>query len=350
MNKEVKQHLRNRRVLAISFVVPLLLTTLVGLAFSGEIKQIPTIVINGDNSPSSWLLLDMIKSRGVLNPAYYAVDLDHARRLIRDGKAKVAILIPSSFAENLRSGQAFIYVLVDGSDSLAASMASSEIAAVSMILSGVQVQVLREILFNPKLSSLPSIVPAIVGLVLQILPAMQVALGISEERERGTIEQLVVTPIGVFDILIGKLLVVMAIGLIQGGLMLVVLIFGFGQVIRGDSLLLVLFILVFLLASLGLGVLISVVSRTQLQAVQTLIPIVILSVFLSGVFYPIDSMPAYLRPVSYLIPLTYMNHAMRAIVIKGAGLEAVFTDLGVLSLYGIIVFVLAVLSFRKRLD
>lgn len=111
-----------------------------------------------------------------------------------------------------------------------------------------------------------------------------------------------------------------------------------------------LFIFVFLSASLGIGVLISVVSKTQLQAIQTLMPIIYPTIFLSGVFYPIESMPAFLRPVSYFIPLTYMNRAMRAVAIRGAGLEAVVTDLLALSAYSVFVLALAVLSFKKRLD
>jgi ABC-2 type transport system permease protein len=176
------------------------------------------------------------------------------------------------------------------------------------------------------------------------------AISLAGERERGTIEQLVVTPISGLELLLGKMGAYVTIGCIEAALALIVAVGFFGLTIRGSIILVSAFLLLFTVASLSVGALSSVFAKNQIQAIQQIIPIIYVSIFLSGVFYPLESMPDFLRPVSYLIPLTYMNHALRALITRGAGIDVVLPDFAALGIYTFTVLALAVTLFKKRLE
>jgi len=176
------------------------------------------------------------------------------------------------------------------------------------------------------------------------------AISVAGEREKGTIEQLIVTPLSGLEILAGKMLTYMMIGFVDAVLPLLAAVYLFGLAIKGNLMLLGLFIVIFTAASLSLGILSSVFAKNQLQAVQQVLPAIYVSIFLSGVFYPLESIPNFLRPISYFIPLTYMNHALRTIIIKGAGIEVVLVDLMALALYTIAIMSLAIFLFKKKLE
>jgi ABC-2 type transport system permease protein len=271
--------------------------------------------------------------------------------MIRDGKVKVALVVPQGFQSDLRRGDATVYLLLDGSDPVIAGMAGPTVEAVARSFSrGIKVNVTSLILFNPKLRYVDFLAPSIVGLITQFLPTFLMAISLAGERERGTIEQLVVTPIGGFELLMGKMAAYVAIGCIEAGLALFVAVELFGLAIRGSVILVAAFLLLFTVASISLGALSSVFAKNQIQAIQQIIPVIYVSIFLSGVFYPLESMPSFLRPISYLIPLTYMNHALRALITKGAGLQVVLTDFVALGIYASAVLALAVILFKKRLE
>ncbi len=348
--KEILQISRNRRVLFIALMMPVMMMTLIGLGFTGDVKNISTVVVNEDGRGFSTMFLDALRQIDTIKIKYYADNLNNAENLLKNGQAKAAVLIPKSFDENFRSGQAYVYVVVDGSDPLSAGEVLPSVQAIAQGFSPrIVVRTSNIILFNPTLRYVEFIAPAVVGFVLQMFPIMQIAMAVAGERERGTIEQLIVTPIGSLDLLLGKMLVYMGIGLTNAFFMMTIAVYAFKLTIRGNVFLIALFIFIFLAASLSLGILSAAISKTQLQAIQTVLPFIIPTAFLSGTFYPIESMPNFIQPISYCLPLTYMIHAMRSVMVKGCGFEVVALDLLALIVYAVVIITLAVTVFRKKL-
>jgi len=351
LTKEFRHVARNRRVLMISLMMPILVMVLVGYAFSGDIKHVAMAIVDEDRSAASRALTDLLQGTDTFHVTHTSLDRNQAESCIRDGKVKVALIVPSGFHNDLKIGRATIYLLLDGSDPVIAGMAGPTLeATVRRFSSGIEVNVTALVLYNPNLRYIDFLAPSIVGLITQFLPTFLMAISLAGERERGTIEQLVVTPISGLELLVGKMAAYVVIGSVEATLALAVATELFGLDIRGNILLVAAFLLVFTVASLSVGALSSVFAKNQIQAIQQIIPIIYVSIFLSGVFYPLESIPSYLRPISYLIPLTYMNHALRALITKGVGLHVVLPDFVALGTYASIVMALAVILFKKRLE
>jgi ABC-2 type transport system permease protein len=351
LSKEFRHVVRNKRVLMISMTMPILVMVLVGYAFSGDISHVPLAVVDQDNTPTSRALTEQLQLSNTFHVTEIALDRAQAEGFIRDGKVKVAVIVPDGFESDLKHGRATIYLLLDGSDPVIAGMATPAIEAIARNLSPrIELSITSLVLFNPQLHYVDFLAPSIVGLITQFLPTFLMAISLAGERERGTIEQLVVTPISGSELLLGKMGAYVVIGSVEAALALAVAVGLFGLAIRGSIVLVGGFLLLFTVASLSVGALSSVFAKNQIQAIQQIIPIIYVSIFLSGVFYPLESMPDFLRPVSYLIPLTYMNHALRALITRGAGLDVVLQDFAALSLYTFTVLGLAVTLFKKRLE
>jgi ABC-2 type transport system permease protein len=351
LSKEFRHVVRNKRVLMISMTMPVLVMVLVGYAFSGDITRVPLAVVDQDNTASSRALTQQLRLSNTFHVVEISLDKAQAEGFIRDGIVKVAVIVPDGFESDLNQGRATIYLLLDGSDPVIAGMATPAIEGIARSLSPrVELSVTSLVLFNPQLHYIDFLAPSIVGLITQFLPTFLMAISLAGERERGTIEQLVVTPISGSELLLGKMSAYVIIGCVEAGLALAVAVGVFGLAIRGSLILIAGFLLLFTVASLSVGALSSVFAKNQIQAIQQIIPIIYVSIFLSGVFYPLESMPDFLRPVSYLIPLTYMNHALRALITRGAGLDVVLSDFTALSLFTFTVLGLAVVLFKKRLE
>ncbi len=325
--------------------------TLVGYAFSGEIKHVALAIADEDLSPASLSFTSHLQEVDTFHITYTTFDREHAEVLIRDGKVKAAVILPQGFQSDLKAGHGTIYLYLDGSDPVVAGIAGPTLDTVARAFApGIRISTVSLVMFNPKLRYVDFLAPSIVGLIIQFLPTFLMAISLAGERERGTIEQLVVTPIGGSEILLGKMATYSLIGTFEAALGLGVAVALFGLQIRGNLILVAAFIAIFTLASMSVGALSSVFAKNQIQAMQQIIPFLYLSIFLSGVFYPLESMPTFLRPVTYLVPLTYMNHALRALITRGAGPEVVFGDFAALSVYSSSVMALAILLFKKRLE
>lgn len=349
--KEFRQILRNRRVLLISLLLPGLLMGLVGFAFSGDIRHVSLAIVDEDTTPTSIAFINHLQAIDTFHVTYTALDKEHAKNLIIDGKVKAAVLLPDGFESDLRAGRAVVYVLVDGSDPVVAGIVSPTLDAVAGAFSpAIRVTVDSDIMFNPELHYLEFLAPSIVGLIVQFLPTFLMAISLAGEKERGTIEQLVVTPVGGLEILLGKMATYSIIGWFDAALALGIAMVLFGLRVQGNIMLVAIFLLVFTLASVSVGTLSSVFARNQIQAMQQIIPFIYVSIFLSGVFYPLESMPLSLRPVAYLIPMTYMNHALRGIITKGTSLVAVLQDLIALVIYAVVMMSMAAVLFKKKLE
>jgi ABC-2 type transport system permease protein len=351
LKKECKHLMRNKRVLGIVLLMPILMVIIIGYAFSGDVKNIPTVVVDESKGELSAKILEALQSTDVLRIRYYANSRDEAEQLITEGRAKAIILLPSGLERDAMGQAGFVYLLVDGSDPTSANSAFTAVQSVIQGLNGgVMIRMSTITLFNPTLKYVDYLVPGAVDLILQMLPTLLVTFAISGEREKGTIEQLMVTPIASSEILVGKMLLYILLGFIEATSMLTVAVVIFHVTIRGNYIVIAALILLFVSASVSLGSLLSVFARNQVQAVQQVYPLIILSVFLSGVFYPLEAMPDFIRPFSGIIPLTYMNRAIRAVMIKGAPLVTVSQDILVLVVYAATLVILAVRAFKRGVE
>ena len=325
--KEFRQMRRDRRTMALLFMVPLLMLTVFGYAARFDVKDIPTAAVGPEAT-------EALKALG---PGFDVVERQpagteaSARRLLRDSKAHVALV---------SSGDRTA-VLIDGSELFSAQSALRRVGA----LQGAQVQ----ILYNPGLKTGHVMVPGIIGFILLFVGLFITGLGVVREREQGTLEQYAVTPLRPIDVILGKIIPYFLIAFCNLVLSVVAGVVVFGVPFRGSVLLFSAFGLAFLFAILGFGVLVSTASRSQGEAVQLAILIILPQVMVSGMVFPLSAMPAGVRWLGSLMPLTYFIVGLKGVLLKAAPLQALWVPLAVLVFMAAAVFVVSVLRFRRDL-
>jgi ABC-2 type transport system permease protein len=288
--------------------------------------------------------------------------------LIDSGRASVGIVIPPDYSTNLATGKtADVLVLLDGSDPTVAGAVLSasalvgqahgtEVRSKKLALQGqvgggtAPVDVRTRVLYNPDLLGSYNIVPGLIAMILFQTATSLTALAIVKERERGTIEQLIVTPIRNWELVVAKIIPYIIVSFANTILIMAIGTFLFGVPLRGSLLLLFSLVGLYLLPTLGLGLLISTAARTQQQAQLMTMPIMLPSMMLSGVFFPISSLPVFLQVIGNLLPLTYFVYIMRSIVIKGVGLNMIVPQVVGLTVFAVILLGLAAMRFKKTLD
>jgi len=348
------------------FIIPLFQLTLFGYAIDTEVKHIPTVVYDQDHSPESRALV-----AAFVNTEYFdVVDwVDSGREVeaaLVGGRAKVGITIPPEFAaELLAGGSAHVQVLVDGSDSTRATTALNvangigfersirEFAATGrpgISLGQMPVDVRPRMLFNPELKSSKFFVPGLIGVVLQSVTMILTAFSIVREREAGTLEQVLVTPVSKGGLMLGKLLPYSLIGFLQFSLVLVVMVVVFSVPVRGNVGLLYALSVLFVFATLSLGLLISTFARTQGQALQMAIMVIAPSILLSGFVFPRESMPLPIYALTFLIPATYYIEILRGIILRGADLATLWDEALLLGVMSVGLVTLSLLRFRRTLS
>jgi ABC-2 type transport system permease protein len=358
-------------MLRMVFMAPIVQLTIFGFAVNTDVRRVPTVLVDQDRSAESRDLVDRFIRSGYFE--LVAVE-DHAqdvdRWLVR-GDAQAALVIGTGFARDIHRGRVpAIQLVADGSDS---SSTMVVLGYASRIVSEKSVEVLAErlakivaevgsgpkgrielvtrIFYNPNLSSRWFYVPAVLALILMLMTMMLTAMGVVREKEIGTMEQLIVTPIRSWQLILGKLIPFAAIGLVQILIVTSVAVFGFGVPVRGSFLLLLLLSQIFILNTLGLGLLVSTIVRTQQQAMMTVaFTMMMPMVYLSGLIFPIENMPRLIQLVTYAIPLRYFATIVRGVFLKGAGLSVLWPEALTLLLMGTTILTLAALRFRKRLD
>ncbi|HLO14204.1 MAG TPA: ABC transporter permease [Anaerolineales bacterium] len=368
IKKEMIHMLRDPRTLVFIFLMPILQLVLLGFVNNTDIKNVPTVVFNQDNSRASRALLDSFNSTGYFSFDYAVYSQVEVNNLIDSGKASVGIIIPPNYGTNLATGKtADVLVLLDGANPTVAGSVLSAAALVgqahgasvrSQQLSlrgpvggvGSPVDVRTRVLYNPDLLSSYNIVPGLVAMILFQTATSLTALAIVKERERGTIEQLIVTPIRSWELIIAKIIPYILVSFANTILIMAVGTFLFGVPLRGSLVLLFSLVGLYLLPTLGLGLLISTAARTQQQAQLMTMPIMLPSMLLSGVFFPTSSLPVFLQMVGNLLPLTYFVYILRSIVIKGVGLNMILPQVIALTIFAILLLGLAARRFQKTLD
>jgi ABC-2 type transport system permease protein len=369
IKKEMTHMLRDPRTLIFIFMMPIMQLVLLGFVNNTDIRNVPTVVFNQDNSRASRALLDSFNSTGYFSFDYAVYSQAEVNDLIDSGKASVGIIIPPNYGANLVTGKtADVLVLLDGANPTVAGSVLSAAALVGqahgasvrtkqLSLRGPvggagasPVDVRTRVLYNPDLLSSYNIVPGLVAMILFQTATSLTALAIVKERERGTIEQLIVTPIRSWELIIAKIIPYILVSFANTILIMAVGTFLFGVPMRGSLVLLFSLVGLYLLPTLGLGLLISTAARTQQQAQLMTMPIMLPSMLLSGVFFPTSSLPVFLQMVGNLLPLTYFVYILRSIVVKGVGLNMIMPQVIALTIFAILLLGLAARRFQKTLD
>lgn len=360
--KETLQLQRDPRSLLLAFLLPVLLLVLFGYAITWDVNHIAVAVLDQDASARSRALLESLVAS---NHFDIVARLDHPReidRLLRSNRAQMVVVVPADFAATLDGGgTATVQAIVDGSDANTATIA---IAYVEAIVNGWSQNVRTEghvrrapvtpqtrIWFNEALRSRNMIVPGLVAVIMMIIAAMLTSLTIAREWERGTMEQLASTPVSRLEIVIGKLLPYLAIGLVD-----VIAVAGLGVVLfrvpfRGAPLLLLVLAFFFLAGALGLGLWVSVIARSQLLATQMAMLLTFLPAYLlSGFMFAIEVMPKPLQLLTYLVPARYFLTVTRGIFLKGVGLPVLATEALLMVAFAVLGLWLAIRSLRKEIE
>jgi len=369
IRKEFIHILRDRRALMIAFLTPVIQMVILGYAATTDVRNVPLAVLDQDRTRQSRTLIDAFVQSGQFTVYRYVMSERDLAAQIDSGQARAGLIIPPDYGRTVTAGRdvGVVFVL-DGSDPSVASNALSSARLIGASLAtrvreetlarrGVTTvtmpgapQVRERVWYNPDMDSAVFMVPGLIGLVLQFQATLLTASAVVRERERGTIEQLIVTPIRPYELMLGKILPYAVIELLVVGEVLLVGTLWFGVPIRGSLILLVAIACLFLVSTLALGLLISTIAHTQFEAFQLSFLTLLPSVFISGFIYPIDAMPAALQLISKIIPLTYFLVVVRGIIIKGVGIEALLPQIAALTIFGAALLTIASLRFRKRLD
>jgi len=368
MRKEFIQIRRDPRTLAIMLMVPALQMFLLGYAVTTNVDHIATVVYDQAMDAQSRGFIRAFTNTEYFTLVGHVSSLREARDAIDGGVAKVAFVIPPDFSRNLDAGRpAQVQMMVDGSDPNTASTALFTATAIGQakaaerlqglmsrlgLSRGVEIpiEIRPDILYNPSMQSVNFMIPALVGLIIQIQAVILTAFAIVREREKGTLEQLIVTPIKPWELMAGKILPYVLISFGQVSVALLVGTLWFRVAIAGSLLLLLALSVVFLVGSLGIGLFVSTVSKTQSQALQMSMLIVVPSFVLSGFVFPREAMPPALYYLGYLMPLTYFLKILRGIFLKGIGLEYLWFEVLLLAVFGLAVFAMSARRFQKKLE
>jgi len=377
MRKEISQLRRDRKMLPIVFIAPVMQLFILGYAANLDVNNIRTAFCDLDHTVQSRELADKFISSGYFLRTATVERYGNIDRLLDMGTVQIALVIPRGFGSDISAGKtASVQVIADGSDSNSSSIgmnyarmivsaysgkiaagriARTEIAADASRAKNAardsHIELVPRVWFNPTLSSRHFLVPGILALLLMVMTMLLTSLAIVKEKEQGTMEQLIVTPITSRELILGKLAPFIVIGFIDVFLVLAATHILFGIDVTGSLGLLLLFTAVFLLSTLGLGLFVSTVSRTQQQAMMTAVFFVLLPmVFLSGFVFPIENMPRIIQLISYLLPLRYYFVIIRGLFLRGAGFALLWDEGLALLIFGVVILLAASLRFRKRLD
>ena len=362
-------HLR-RDILLVSFLVlgPVSELVLIAWSTSSPIEHLPTAIVDRDNTASSRGLVVALENTETFDAGYYPANEEELASLLDAGSISAGVLIPPGFGEDLASGalrSAQVQVILDGSDPTAARAA--EMSARGAIESYAYAEMLRNwghlgenmgevintevrVWFNEELSEANYTVPSEMGFMLEMVALMIAAISIARERELGTFEQLMVTPVRSWELIVGKAIPAVVISYFDFLIMLGITVFVFGVPMKGSLPLLLVLALLYIFVELGWGLLISGISRTQLQALLLVMIIAMVGMVFSGYAFPVDTMPPLMQAVANLVPIKHWLLVMRDIMLKGAGVNMFWKELVALAILGIIINFVTLTVLRKRLD
>lgn len=363
--KEVRQTVRDRRIMFLLIVAPLLQTMVFGFAVDFDVDRVPTVVVDRDRTAESRLHTRRLLADGTLRRAGSAGSGAEADHALDDGRAAAALVLPHRLGADLAAGRpAEVQVLLDGTDPNRANIAAGAVsryfgdvgealARERLVGRGVappaQVALEPRITFNPGLKTPPFMVPGIAAMLLVIVTTIVTAMGLSREKEMGTLEQVLVTPIRPALLLVGKMAPFIVIGVLDVALLMAAGTWIFGVPLRGPLPVVLLGTLLYLMTTLGVGLLVSTLSSTQQQSFLGGFLFVMPAILLSGVVTPIRGMPGWLQAITWVNPLRYYAEVMRTTLMRGAGFAELWPQLLALALLGGAVMVAATRRFHERI-
>ncbi|MDD4893882.1 MAG: ABC transporter permease [Candidatus Omnitrophica bacterium] len=365
--KEFKQVLRDPRMRSIIFISPLLQIILFGYAANRDINNIPTAIYDRDNTKQSRQLVRDFTYSKYFIPKYYIYDDRSQDKILNKGLASVVIRIDRGFGRNLIAGKdADIQLAYDGSDSNTAmvimgyantivseyqnSLLEEEIAADGFLINPPSVDLRERAWFNENLISCNYYLPGVIASIVTIMSLLLTSMAIVREKEIGTMEQLIVSPLRPLELIFGKLIPFGVIALMQAILITILGVLWFHIPFRGSLFLLLLSTVIFLFTSLGVGLFISTISSTQQEAMMSVFLFYMPAFLLSGFAYPIANMPGVIQLFTYLNPLRYFLVIIRSVFLKGVGINILWVQLLPLLIIGLAVITMSSLRFRKRLE
>lgn len=359
--KEFLQLRRDRLTFALMTGLPAIQLVLFGYAIQTDVRRLPTVVVDESRTSESRTLVQVLENTDNFRVITQVPDRLAAKRWIERGAARVALVIPPDYQRNIRGGHTGVaQLLIDAADpqSSGAAIAGAQLAAqargAQLLAQRYQLRPPVEIRvrpwYNPAQRSATFIVPGIVGILLTITMTLITSTAIVRERERGTLEQLIVTPIGKSSLMLGKLVPFVLVGYVQMSVVLLLGVVFFGIPVRGSLVLLYSLALVFIVASLGVGLLISTVARSQAQAMQLSFFFMLPNILLSGYIFPRAAMPEPAQWLGLLLPLTYFLDILRGVLLKGVGVRDLLGQLGALCVLASVLLVVSVRRFSKTLD
>ena len=366
----VKEFLQLRRdpvALRLTLVAPILQLVLLGYAATRDVKHIPTVVCDLDHSTASRDLVNSVMESGYFDDAGRTDRITDVIQYLDDGRAVVGLVVPVDFSERLASGRrAPLQAMVDGSNSSEATTAIGHLSGI-VLNESIQMAILRlpdevfagrkappvdaemRVRYNESLESSYFMIPAVVGLIMMVSTLLLMAIAVTREKEIGTIEQILVSPIRPAEFLLGKMVPYSILGMLNVAVVLAAARFWFGVPMQGSLVLLFVLAAVFLLTTLGVGLLVATASGTQQQAMLLAQAFVTPNMLLSGFLFPIENMPEPIQWLTWLMPMRYFLTIIRGIMLKGVGLEILWPQALALLIFGLAIFLVSLATFKTRL-
>ncbi|MFO8174195.1 MAG: ABC transporter permease [Longimicrobiales bacterium] len=362
VQKEFRQLFRDPKTKRIVFAAPIIQLLLFGYAVNTDVRNVATVVVDQDQTTESRLLKETLTASGYFRIVQEGQESGDIERALDAGSAAVGLQIPPGFARDLKAGrESTVQILIDGTNSNTATVAQGyagriiqDFAVEQAAARGVKLEggmdFRARIWYNPDLSSQVYNVPGVIGLLLLLMALLLTALAVVRERELGTLEQLMVTPIDPRELILGKTIPAMIICMVDLVLITVIAILWFQIPLRGSVPALALASFLYVLAGLGLGLFISTISRTQQEAFLTMFLFILPAIILAGFLYPVETMPVSFRYLTLLNPVRYFMEVVRGIFLKGQGVVELWSHFLVLALMGVLAIWGAGKRFQKRLE
>lgn len=369
IKKEFLQFKRDPKMFGIILIAPVVQLIFLGYAANLDIERIKLVIYDQDKTTTSRKLIDELTSSGYFVIQDYVNDYNSVTEFLDYNKAIIALVIPNDFEKNLnRKETAKLQAIFDGSDGNTASIAAGYFQQIVLqFAQRTTFEMLKRsgtaflpvgnvtpeirVWYNPTLKTRNYMVPGIVGLLLSIVTLLLTSLAVVKEKEIGTMEQLIVTPLKPYQIIIGKLVLFILLGFVSIIIVLTAMRFIFNIPVKGSLFFLFLSAFFYILSTLGLGLFVSTISKTQQQAMMIAVFAVMMPmVFLSGFAFPVENMPKIIQYISYIIPLKYFINIIRGVISKGLGFSELWLNAAVLLAMGVIILLLSSLRFQRRLD
>lgn len=359
--KEFITVLRDPMTLFFMLFPPLIEMIAFGYALDNDVKHMGMAILNEDRTVESRQFLDRFVNTETFRIAGEVQNVEQLASEIRKGHAYVGLQIPPHFTRDLRAGHpAQVQMLIDGSNSTTALQALNTALGLALTQSmemmmresdrrTVPIEIRPQILYNPTMRSPNFFVPGVIGVVLQIGTTFATAMAVVRERERGTLEQLLVSPLSRWGLMLGKLVPYLCIGMLMAILLFAIMRFVFAVPIAGSVVAMMLSTLVYVFALLSLGLLVATKAENQMQALQMSMTFIMPSVFFSGFIFPRETMPWIFYAIGALLPTTYFIDLMRAIILRGASFLEYWPSLGIMSVMAVLLFCVCALRFRTKI-